>query len=312
MQKISIVTSLYKSSDYVFEFYQRHLACLKEMKVDYEFIFVDDGSPDDSSDKVKELIQNDTKIKLIIFSRNFGQYPAMFAGLAYAEGDLIYTSDSDLEEPPENIKLLYNKLILDQNIDFLYGVTSNRSGGIVKSFLGGIFYRIIRWSSDLDIPKNISWQILMTKNYKNALLLHKEAETLPAGLMVITGFNQDYILIDKTYKGSTSYTFKKRLRLAFNSITAFSSKPLVVIGILGIFITLISFIGILTFVILKLFFINFQSGWISVILSIWLVGGLILSSLGIIGIYLAKVFNQIKNRPLYIIKSIISNKTNQK
>jgi putative glycosyltransferase len=310
MQKISIVTSLYKSSDYVIEFYQRHLTCLKEMNLDYEFIFVDDGSPDDSSEKVKELIKKDKKIKLIIFSRNFGQYPAMFAGMAHADGDLIYTSDSDLEEPPENVKLLYNKLIQNTDIDFLYGVTNERKGGVVRSLFGGLFYRIIRWSSDLDIPKNISWQIIMTNKYRDALLLHKEAETLPAGLMVITGFKQDSILIDKNYKGSTSYTFKKRLRLAFNSVTAFSSKPLVFIGMLGILITFISFIGIFIAIILKLFFTNYQPGWISIILSIWFVGGLILSSLGIIGIYLAKVFNQIKNRPLYIIKSIIGKESN--
>jgi putative glycosyltransferase len=306
MQKISIVTSLYKSSNYISDFYNSYVAYLRQLNVDYEFLFVDDGSPDDSANKVKELIQKDNKVKLILFSRNFGQYQAMFAGMATATGDLIYTSDCDLEEPPGNLIVFYNKMQQNPDTDFLYGVVKERKGGLIKSYFGGLFLKILRWSSDVDIPQNMSWQIIMKKKYVDALMRYYEAETLPAGIMMLTGFKQDSILIDKSYKGSTSYTFNKRLKLAFNSITAFSSKPLVFIGLVGIFITIISFFTIIVAIILKLLFFNFTSGWISVILSIWFMGGLILSSIGIVGIYIAKIFNQVKNRPLYIIKSIIT------
>jgi putative glycosyltransferase len=306
MQKISIVTSLYKSSNYISDFYNSYVAYLRQLNVDYEFLFVDDGSPDDSANKVKELIQKDNKVKLILFSRNFGQYQAMFAGMATATGDLIYTSDCDLEEPPGNLIVFYNKMQQNPDTDFLYGVVKERKGGLIKSYFGGLFLKILRWSSDVDIPQNMSWQIIMKKKYVDALMRYNEAETLPAGIMMLTGFKQDSILIDKSYKGSTSYTFNKRLKLAFNSITAFSSKPLVFIGLVGIFITIISFFTIIVAIILKLLFFNFTSGWISVILSIWFMGGLILSSIGIVGIYIAKIFNQVKNRPLYIIKSIIT------
>ena len=276
------------------------------MGVDYEFIFVDDGYPDAAAENVKELVKIDSKIKLILLSRNFGQYPAMFAGMANADGDYIFTSDSDLEEPPENITAFYNKVVQQPDIDFLYAVTSERKGGIIRGIFGGSFYRIMKWAADLEIPKNMSWQIMMNKRYADALLQYKEAETLPAGIMMLTGFKQDFMLIDKKYKGSTTYTFKKRFKLAVNSITAFSSKPLVFIGILGILITAVSFLGIIAAIIIKLFFINYQSGWVSIVLSIWMVGGLILSSVGVMGIYLAKIFNQVKGRPLYIIKSIIT------
>lgn len=309
MKKISIVTSLYKSSNYVNGFYDRHLAAIKQLNVDYEFVFVDDGSPDDSSEKVMELIKEDDNIKLIVFSRNFGQYPAMFAGMAHARGNLIFTSDSDLEEPPENLVLFFTKMMLETEIDMLYGVTRERKGSMGKRIFGNLFYNVIKWSSDIDIPKNMSWQIMMKQNYVKALLQYNETETLPAGLMMLTGFKQASILIDKTYKGSTSYTMKKKLKLALNSITAFSSKPLVFVGLVGMLITVLSFLGAVLAVISKLFFIDYQAGWISIIISIWLVGGLILSSLGMIGIYLAKVFNQVKNRPLYIIKSINSRKS---
>jgi len=125
--------------------------------------------------------------------------------------------------------------------------------------------------------------------------------------MMLTGFKQDHILIDKSYKGSTSYTFRKRLTLAFNSITAFSSKPLLIIGLFGIFITILSFIFVIVAVVMR-YYIDYQIGWISIILSIWLVGGFMLSSIGVVGIYLAKIFNQVKNRPLYIIREIVEQK----
>src|ERR1035437_8864204 len=199
MKKISIVTSLYKSAPYIFDFYERHLACIKQLGIDYEFVFVDDASPDDSSEKVKELIKKDSKVKLILFSRNFGQYPAMFAGMAHAEGDMIFTSDSDLEEPPENLIEFFNRIKQEPDIDFLYAVVKKRDGGLVRSFFGSIFYKVMQWGADIPIPENMSWQILMNQNYVRALMLYNETETLPAGLMMLAGFKQDSILIEKTY-----------------------------------------------------------------------------------------------------------------
>ncbi len=305
--KISFVTSLYKSGAYVHEFYNRYLACARQLGVPYEFVFVDDGSPDNSAEKVRELIAIDENVRLVIFSRNFGQYPAMFAAIANATGDWVFTSDCDLEEAPENIHMFWDLVKNEDVYDVVYGIVNSRTGGFVKSSLGKIFFRVLRWGADTDIPENMSWQILMSKEYARVLTSYQETETLPAGLMILTGFRSKYVYIDKPYKGSTTYTFRKRIKLAFNSITAFSSKPLVYIGLFGISITLVSFIATAIAIVLKLFFIDYQSGWISIILSIWLVGGLLLCSIGIVGIYLAKIFNQIKQRPLYIIR-----KTEQK
>ncbi len=306
MNKISIVTSLYKSEKYINDFYSQHLDCIKHLAVDYEFVFVDDGSPDNSGKIASQLTQIDKNVKLILLSRNFGQYPAMFAGMANAKGDYIYTADCDLEESPGNIITFYNKISENSNIDFIYGVVKERTGGFIRNFMGRIFFNIMKWMSDIDLHNNMSWQLIMNRKYITALLSYKEIESLPGGLMVLAGFNQHTILIDKEYKGSTSYTFSKRIKLAVNSITAFSSKPLVFIGLFGISVTIIAFLALIAALITKLFYVDYQTGWVSIIMSIWLVGGLILSSVGIVGIYLAKVFNQVKNRPLYIIKSIIS------
>lgn len=305
MTRISVVTSLYKSRDYVHDFYNEYRRYLSQLGVDYEFVFVDDGSPDDSAMRVKELIKLDPKVKLVVFSRNFGQYPAMFAAIANASGDLIFTSDCDLEEGPENLIEFYETMQKDEEKDVLYGIVKERTGGFVKSYLGKVFFNFMKWGSDVNIPHNMSWQIMMKQRYAKVLTSFKETETLPAGLMMLTGFNSGYIYIDKSFKGTTTYTFKKRIKLAFNSITAFSSKPLLSIGLLGLAITIVSFIGVLVAIFLKLFVYEYQPGWISIILSIWLIGGLMLSSIGVVGIYLAKVFNQVKNRPLYIIREIL-------
>ena len=305
MEKISVVTALYKSAPYIKEFHRRHLACLEKMGVDFEFIFVDDASPDDSEKIVEELIGLSSRIKLVVLSRNFGQHAAMFAGLAAARGNYIYALDCDLEEDPENITELYRMIRQDPGLDVVYGVLKQRTGGLFRNFFGAAFYRILDAFSDLRIAHDQAWQRIMTRRYVEALLKYTEVETLPAGLMALAGFNQKPLLIDKKYKGSTSYSFQKRLSLAVNSITAFSSRPLALICLFGLGLTALSFLAIVSIVTAKLLGYDFQTGWVSVIASIWCVGGMILSSVGVIGIYLTKVFNQVKGRPLYIIKNIV-------
>lgn len=303
--KVSIVTSLYVSAPYIREFHARHLACLEQLGVEYEFVFVDDGSPDESREVARLLAGEWPNIKLICLSRNFGQYAAMFAGLAHATGDYVCALDCDLEEPPENLTAMYRIMQEDPDIDVVYGVVQQRSGGFVRKFLSNCFVRFLSSVSNVNIPQNQGWQRLMTRDYVRALLRHSEAETLPAGLMVLTGFNQKPFPMEKTYKGSTSYSLRKRMRLAVNAITAFSSRPLELISLFGIAVTFVSFVAIAVLIGLKLAGHTYDVGWPSLIVSIWCVGGLILTSVGMVGIYLAKVFNQVKNRPLYVVKRVI-------
>lgn len=308
--KISVVTALYRSAPFIREFYARHLVCLQKLGVEYEFIFVNDGSPDNSGDVVRELIPKDQHVRLVSLSRNFGQHPAMFAGLAQASGDYVYALDCDLEEDPENILQMYDKIRSEKEVDVVYGVIEKRPGSMFRNFFAGLFYFTLDMLSDIKVPHDQAWQRIMTRNYTNALLKYQEVETLPAGLMILAGFKQVPFVIRKSYKGSTSYTIRKRIKLAVNSITAFSAKPLVFIGIIGMSITVLAFLAIVAIFIKKMTSSDFQSGWLSIMASIWCIGGLILSSIGIIGIYLAKIFNQIKNRPLYIIRSIESSDQN--
>ncbi len=299
---ISVVTALYQSEPYIEEFYRRHKESIAKIGVDFEFVFVSDGSPDASEAVVLRLSEQDPRVRLIVLSRNFGQHAAMFAGIAEAKGEHVYAADCDLEEAPENIIQFYATLHRDLDVDVVYGVLKKRSGGLARDVLGRIFYRILNAISSVSIPRDQAWQRVMTRRYVEALLRYAEVETLPAGLMALAGFRQIPIEIEKPFKGSSTYSFRKRLVLALNSLASFSSAPLIGICMIGIGVTIVSSLVILGIVTAKILKYDFQSGWISLISSIWCVGGMILASTGIVGIYLAKVFNQVKNRPLYIIK----------
>lgn len=306
MDKISIVTSLYKSAPYVREFHSRHLQCLQRLGVNFEFIFVNDGSPDDSETIVRDLIARSQNITLISLSRNYGQHAGMFAGMSHATGNYIYATDCDLEEAPENIEILYREIKADPATDVFYCVLKKRSGDFFRNICGKVFYVLLDAISEVKVPHDQAWQRIMTKRYVDALLKYTELETLPAGLMMLAGFNQKPIEIEKHFKGISSYTPRMRLKLAINSITSFSSKPLVFVGIFGLVVTASAFL-LLTFTIIrKLLVTDYQAGWVSLIGSIWCIGGLILSSVGIVGVYLAKIFNQVKSRPLFIVKEIVS------
>ena len=306
MDKISVVTSLYQSAPYIREFYARHLQSLQRLGVSHEFIFVNDGSPDESESIVRELISNGRNITLISLSRNYGQHAGMFAGLAHATGNFVYAADCDLEEPPENIETLYRTIKDEPETDVVYCVIRKRSGDVFRNMCGKLFYVLLDAFSEVKIPHDQAWQRIMTKRYVEALLRYTEVESLPAGLMMLAGFAQKPILIEKSFKGRSSYTPRKRLKLAINSITSFSSKPLILVGVFGLLVTACAFLILVGTVIRKLMFADFQAGWVSLIGSIWCIGGLILSSVGIVGVYLSKIFNQVKNRPLFVVKEIVS------
>ncbi|MCB9072213.1 MAG: glycosyltransferase family 2 protein [Bdellovibrionaceae bacterium] len=301
--KISIVTSLYQSQKFVIEFYERHKKCIEKINLSYEFIFVNDGSPDNSSEMVKQLRSHDDNVKLIDLSRNFGQHAAMYAALYYSTGDLVMALDCDLEEEPENILGMYLLMQGNNTIDVVYGVTATRSGGFLRNYMGTMFYKLLNLVSEVKIPRDQAWQRLMKRVYVDSLLQYTETESLPAGLMALAGFCQVPFLIEKPYKGTTSYSFRRRWALALNSILSFSSKPLIFICVSGLIITTLSAAAGVIMLFAKLLHYNFQTGWLSLFLSIWFIGGLNLFSLGIIGLYLAKIFNQVKARPKFLVKS---------
>lgn len=236
---LSIVTTLYYSAPYIPEFYQRVSTEAQKLTDDYEIVFVNDGSPDDSLDIAVKLHQEDGRIRVIDLSRNFGHHKAIMTGLSYARGKLIFLLDSDLEEEPELLSL-FHEHYQSSDVDVVYGVQKVRKGNIFEKITGEIFYKFFNLISSYPVPANLITARLMTQRYVKALVDHKDKEIFLAGLWAITGFKQVPLVVKKHSKGESSYNFLRKLSIAINSITSFSNKPLIFVFYLGGLISLIS------------------------------------------------------------------------
>ncbi len=306
--KLSIVTTLYKSSLYIDEFYTRASKEAQKITDEYEIIFVDDGSPDDSLQKVVALHEKDTKVKVIELSRNFGHHKAIMTGLSHAKGEFVFLIDCDLEEEPELLERFWEELHKEKDVDVVYGVQESRKGGWFERWSGSLFYKIYNLLSGIKIPSNQIMARLMKQDYVYNLARHRDRAVFLGGLFEVTGFKKKPLVCAKTDKGETTYSFIKKLSQALNSIISFSSKPLYMISLLGIFIFLISLLTVFYLIINKIFFSDPISGWTSILVSIYLLGGLILFSVGVVGVYINKLFDEVKERPYTVIKNIFSMK----
>jgi len=302
--KLSIVTTLYQSAPYINEFYARAAtAARKLVGEDFEMIFVNDGSPDHSLDIAIDLTEQDSRITAIDLSRNFGHHKAMMTGLAQAKGELVFLIDSDLEEEPEWL-LPFHEQIYDKQCDVVYGIQENRKGGSFERISGAAFYKIFRQLTGINQPNNIVTARLMTQRYVKALLLHQERELNIGGLWIITGFKQCTQLVRKHSSSPTSYTLPKKFSHLVNAVTSFSSLPLVHTFYAGLMISTSALIFISYLILRYFFFSSPPSGYTSLIASVWLFSGLIIYFLGIQGIYLSKIFSEVKQRPYTIIRHI--------
>lgn len=306
--KLSIVATLYRSAPYIREFHERASATAKSLVGDdYEIVLVNDGSPDNSLDLAVELTNSDEHVVVIDLSRNFGHHQAMMSGLEHARGDLVFLIDTDLEEDPEWL-LDFSEEMAAQKADVIYGRQGQRKGGWFERWSGNVYYSIFNWLCDIEHPRNIVTARLMTARYVQALLLYRERQLVLSCLWVITGFKQCEKIIQKGSHSQTTYSLSKKIDHAVNAVTSFSERPLRLIFYVGMSFLLvaISYACYLTF--LRLFWDRTIDGWTSVMVSIWALAGLIISFIGIIGIYLAKIFIETKQRPLTIIRSIYSQK----
>lgn len=308
--KISIVATLYQSAETIDAFYaQASQAARSKVGDDYEIVFVNDGSPDDSAERAAALVEADNHVVLVDLSRNFGHHKAMMTGLDYAHGDLVFLIDSDLEEDPQWLGSFLEQLENDQ-ADVVYGVQKQRKGGATERFSGEIFYKLLNYVTRLDMPANIVTARLMTRRYVDALLRHREREVFLAGLWHITGFKQVPQVITKASNSATTYTLRRKLSILVNSITSFSNAPLVFIFYFGMIISLLSLIYIGWLVTLRFSTDTPVEGWTTVVASIWLIGGMIISFIGVIGIYMSKVFSETKQRPYTIVRSVHGRREN--
>lgn len=306
--KLSIVATLYQSAPHILEFHQRASATAKQLVgEDYEIILVNDGSPDDSLKIAVRITEADSHLVVVDLSRNFGHHKAMMTGLRQAKGECVFLIDSDLEEEPEWLHVFSLKME-SQIFDVVYGVQEYRKGHWFERWSGQYFYRLFKVLTGLALPENIVTARLMTRRYVNALLRHEEREVFMAGLWYITGYSQYAQTIKKHSTSESTYTLRSKLSLLVNSVTSFSNAPLIGIFYIGIFLSLFSLIYIGYLFIHWIFLAKPLSGWTSVMASIWLLGGMIISFIGVVGIYLSKIYSEVKQRPYTIVRQVYERK----
>jgi putative glycosyltransferase len=305
--KLSVVTTLYNSRKFLQTFINEILDAIHELKIDeFELLFVNDGSPDDSLQYLIGRKDEIPQIKIIDLSRNFGHHYAIQAGLNCSKGDYIFLIDNDLETPPKFLITCFNKMETCPSADVIYGYQEKRKGKLVESVGGQIFWWALNIFSDIYVPENILTERLMTKKYVENLLRLGDANLFIAGMMHWTGFEQIGIPVTKSQReGESTYSTGKRFQLMMMAITSFSGKPLEYLFFIGLIITIGSLIAIVYLMMNKLIFgDSVQLGWTSLVALNILILGIISTFLGLIGIYLYKVFKQVQNRPNYIINEI--------
>lgn len=302
--KLSVVTTLYHSAATLARFCERAGAAARRVAgEDYEIILVNDGSPDDSLELALTLNQSDPRVVVVDLSRNFGHHKAMMTGLVQARGDRVFLLDSDLEEDPEWL-IDFDRQMDEAECDVVYGVQTRRKGGWMERVTGAAFYRLFNFVTGIDLPRDVVTARLMTHRYVEALIQHQEREVFMAGLWHLTGFEQQPRAVRKHHTSPTTYRLGHKLALLVNAVTAFSNAPLVAIFHIGLTISLGAGLYIGYLVINWQFLQRPPSGWTSVIASIWLLGGLIIAFLGVIGLYLSRIYTETKRRPYTIIRQI--------
>ncbi|MEM7068940.1 MAG: glycosyltransferase family 2 protein [Pseudomonadota bacterium] len=306
MVDLSVVTTLYNSAEFIEEFYERVCKSASEISGDFEIILVNDGSPDNSYELAISLAKKDSRIVLVDLSRNFGHHTAILAGLNHTRGKLIFFVDSDLEDPPELLPQFYEKMQEDASIDVVHGRHSQSQGNALRRYTSRGFWRFFNYLADVKVENNSCSVRLFTRNYLNALLAMPERNIFLGGMFHWPGFKQVSVHVDRKLRRKVStYTFFSRIKLFLLALSDFSTKPLLLIFFLGISIAGIA--GILGLYFLAAKIINpsgIALGFTALIISVWFVGGLTMATLGIMGIYVARIYTEVKGRPQFVVRSV--------
>jgi putative glycosyltransferase len=301
--KLSVVTTIYKSSGAIDIFYQKSLAVALAIGADLELIFVNDGSPDDGLRVASDLVRRCPEIVVIDLSRNFGQNRALWTGLQNATGDIVAILDGDLEEDPGWLKMFYN-VMHESGCEAVYGVQADPKGNAIYRALRRLFYRLLNTLSADEFPANCTTARLMSRHYVDSLLRYDETEISLLGLMHVVGFSQIGVNVDKVSRSATTFNFKKLTRLFINGLISFSTAPLLFIFVCGVSLCF----GAGLFVLYLLIALKTSvPGWLLVLAAITFFSGLIIFFLGIIAIYVGSIFLEVKRRPIAVVRQILRN-----
>lgn len=300
--KYSVVVPLFNEEEVIIETYKRLTTVMQQTRESYELVFVNDGSRDRTVEIVGDLCNKDEHLRLVNFSRNFGHQIAISAGMDYAQGQAIIVIDADLQDPPEIIlEMIWE---WKQGYDVVYGKRLVRKGEtIFKKASAKFFYRLLRSMTSVDIPVDTGDFRLIDRKVCDVLKGLKEKNRFVRGLVSWAGFRQKSVeyVREERFAGETKYPFKKMVRFALDGITSFSYKPLKMASYIGMTLSVASFVYLIIVLYQKLFTNTTVTGWSSILAANLLFNGIILMILGVMGEYIGRVYDESKDRPLYII-----------
>ncbi|MCC7231587.1 MAG: glycosyltransferase family 2 protein [Bacteroidia bacterium] len=300
--QLSVILPVYNEGQNISLLHERLSKICTDLSVSYELIFINDGSRDNSMALIRDLAKKDSKVKYINFSRNFGHQIAVMAGLDHAVGQAITIIDADLQDPPELIRDLWNKM--NEGYEVVYAKRRSRAGeNFLKKYTAKLFYRILKRITSVNIPVDTGDFRIINRKIADILKQMPEQHKFLRGQIAWIGFRQTYIEYarDERNAGKTGYTYRKMLRFALDGITSFSNVPLKFATFAGFFVSGISFILILYALYSRFITKDYVPGWTSIMISLLFLGGVQLISIGIIGEYISRMSGNIRKRPLYII-----------
>lgn len=306
MKLLSVIVPCYNEEETVADFYtefMKNKEFFDKKELDYEIIYIDDGSKDKTVEEIKKLHDMDEKVHMVSFSRNFGKEAAMFAGFEHAKGDYIVTMDVDLQDPPALLPEMFG--YLEEGYDSVATRRVTRKGEpMIRSFFARRFYRLMQKISKTEIVDGARDYRLMTRQMVDAILTMKEYNRFTKGIYGWVGFETKWIEFENVerQKGTTKWSFWKLLIYSLEGIMAFSTAPLAIASIIGILFCVLAFCMIIFIIVRTLVFGDPTSGWPSMICILCLVSGVQLFCMGIVGQYLSKAYMEVKKRPIYIAK----------
>ena len=306
MMDLSIVSPIYRGEKMLDELVRRIHAAIQPLTDDYEIVLVNDCSPDDSWNKIIDICANDKKVKGINLSKNFGQPYAITAGLTYAQGNYVAVIDCDLQNKPEDLPAMYRKAL--EGYDVVSARRTVREDTFLKRMSSTVFHKVYDFLSGFDTDKAVAEFGIYSQKIVKVYCSIPEYSRSFVELIHTLGFKKATVdvLHDHRLEGKSSYNLARLIKLSYNSIISNSNRPLYLSVTLGLIMSILSFLMAIYNIFAKIYGLNEVVGYTSTIFSIWFVGGLLLFMMGILGLYIGKIFDQVKGRPVFIVSDTIN------
>lgn len=301
MKLLSVVVPVYFEEECINQFIIEATSALEKLELNWEIIFIDDGSTDGTVPLIRKYTDLDNRIKLIQFSYNHGKQLAVTAGIKYASGDFILTMDPDLQDPPEEIGSFLNEI--NKGFDIVLGIRKEKRDKFLNKLFSKLFWTFLEKTTDIKIPKGISSMRIFNRKVADKFLEYKEQNRFIEGILMHIGMKRGTMIVEQRerFAGKSKFSFKRKVKLAFNVIFDYSELPLKIAVKIGFYLFLLGILLMLIIITLKFTLLDFQIGWPSLICSIILGSGLQLFFIGVAALYIGRIYREIKGRPLYSI-----------